>query len=148
MRVVRKDAGAAGAAARRATAAPGPMAHLAPQEPVAVVAEATFVGTAQRLQGLPAATLGGHGPRCSRSSRCRWWKNNPSNQPPGYELSLPLPGRAQLLCTQQPRLRKAGRPTSGAGPPAGSTARLRTLRARPSGELQTSALLQPGASLW
>lgn len=68
MRVVSKDARGAGVAARRATAASGPIAHLAPQEPVAVVAEATFVGAAQRLQGLPAATLGRHGPGCRRSS--------------------------------------------------------------------------------
>lgn len=49
------------------TTAPfGATAHLAPQQPIAVVANATFVRPAQRLQGLPAATLGRHGlPRYS-----------------------------------------------------------------------------------
>lgn len=74
---------------------PGPTAHLAPQQPVAVVAEATFVGTAQRLQGLPAAPLGRHGRRRRRPSETRLMEiNKPSNQPPGNQRSLPLPGRA------------------------------------------------------
>lgn len=55
-----QDARVPGVGARRATAPSGSIAHLAPQQPVAVVAEATFVGTAQCLQGLPAATLRRH----------------------------------------------------------------------------------------
>lgn len=39
----------------------GATAHLTPQQPVAVVAEATFVATAQSLQSFPAATLRRHG---------------------------------------------------------------------------------------
>lgn len=73
MRVVRKNARvpSAGRAteqqgpmdrSRKSTAHSGTPAHLASQQPVSVVAESTFVGTAQRLQSLPAATLRRHGP--------------------------------------------------------------------------------------
>ena len=50
-----------GRAAGGTAARLGATAHLTPQQPVAVVAEATFVGTAQSLQSFPAATLRRHG---------------------------------------------------------------------------------------
>lgn len=131
---------------QRAPAASGPRAHLAPQEPVAVVAEATFVGTAQRLQGLPAAPLGGHGRAVAALPRRCDRKTSPRISRAITSSRFRFRGGARSG-TQQPRLRKTVCPTSGAGP----SARLRNQRARRCGNFSPAAcssLEPPCGSKW